>query len=298
MSAHPFYILDVFAETKYSGNQLGVVMNAGDIPDSEMQRIARETNFAETTFVLSEEPREGGYDVRIFTPQVELPFAGHPTIGTAWLIRRELIREAVEEVMLNLKAGPIRVSFECGEDMDGEISWLHQSAPRVGGGFSSEQAAGLLGINSADIDDRFPVESLFMGIEFMFVPLRSMDALRRAAFSADRKAAMGIPDLPAGQFLFCPETHDEKNDLCARMFALELGVPEDPATGSANACLGGYLLRHGYFGDGAVDVRVEQGYEIDRPSLLRVRAKADGDGDGMRISVGGNVIMTARGELV
>lgn len=294
MSPHPFYILDVFAETKYSGNQLGVVMNAADIPADEMQRIARETNFAETTFVLSDSPRDGGYDVRIFTPQVELPFAGHPTIGTAWLIRHEWLNGGVDEVTLNLGAGPIRVSFEGGQS-GAEISWLHQLAPRFGVEFSAGQAAALLGLDVADIDDRFPVEALFMGVEFMIVPLRNMAALKRAAFSAERKAALAIPELPAGQFLFCAETHSEGNDLCARMFAAELGVPEDPATGSANACLGGYLLRRNYFGDGPVDIRVEQGYEIGRPSLLRVRAETDGDG--MRIAVGGNVIMTAHGEL-
>ncbi|MGY8652208.1 MAG: PhzF family phenazine biosynthesis protein [Verrucomicrobiia bacterium] len=294
MSQHPFYILDVFAETKYSGNQLGVVLDAADIPEEEMQRIARETNFAETTFVLSDDAREGGYDVRIFTPQVELPFAGHPTIGTAWLIRRELLDGSADEVTLNLKAGAIRVSFEADE-AGVETSWLHQSAPTFGETFSAEQAAALLGLDVADIDDRFPVESLLMGIEFMFVPLRSMAALKRAAFSAERKAALGMPNLPAGQFLFCPETHSESNDLCARMFAAELGVPEDPATGSANACLGGYLLKHTCLDEGPVNVRVEQGYEIGRPSMLRVRAESDGGG--MKIAVGGNVIMIARGEL-
>lgn len=295
MSRHPFYILDVFAETKYSGNQLGVVLNAADLSTGEMQRIARETNFAETTFVLSNEPRDNGYDVRIFTPRVEVPFAGHPTIGTAWLIRRILLGDAADEVTLNLGVGPIRVSFD-RDARGGETAWLHQTAPEFGAEFSRELVADLLGVDVADIEERFPVQSVTMGIEFLFVPLKSQAALRRANFSADRKARLAIPDLPPEQFLFCPETHNVENDFCARMFAAELGVPEDPATGSANACLSGYLLKHGYFGEGSVDILVEQGYEIGRPSLLHVRGEVNEGG--MRISVGGNVIMSARGELV
>ncbi len=295
MNRHPFHILDVFAEAKYAGNQLAVILNAADLSSEEMQRIARETNFSETTFVLSDEAREGGFDVRIFTPAAEVPFAGHPTIGTAWVIRRERMKPATDEVTLNLGVGPIRVTFET--DAAGiERAFLHQVAPEFGEVFDAASVAGLFGLETGDIDERFPVQAVAMGIEFLMVPLRTMAALRRAKYSGERCAKLGIPDLPKLFHLFCPETHAPENDLCARMFGEAYGVPEDPATGSANACLAGYLLRHECLGPGPLDLRVEQGLEIGRPSLLLVRGRKEGNG--MRISVGGRVIMTARGELV
>jgi trans-2,3-dihydro-3-hydroxyanthranilate isomerase len=295
MSSHPFYILDVFAESKYAGNQLGVVLNAADLSEGAMQDIARETNFSETTFVLSEEPRDGGFDVRIFTPAAEVPFAGHPTLGTAWLIRRELLCDGPDEVTLNLGVGPIRVTFE-PDDQGVERAWLHQKEPDFGEAFDIGAIAELFGIGTGDIDDRFPIQTVSMGIKFVVVPLRSLAALKRATFSGERLRRLGIPDLPGLQHLFCSEAYADESDLCVRMFGEAYGVPEDPATGSAAACLTGYLLRHGYFGDGAVDVRIEQGMEIGRPSLLL--AKGEKAGGGMRISVGGRVLMTARGELV
>ena len=106
-----FYILDVFAEEKYAGNQLAVVRDAGGLSDAEMQKIAKEMNYSETTFILSEQPRGGAYDVRIFTPEIEVPFAGHPTLGTAFVIQQEIVGEPVEVVNLNLKVGQIPVTF-------------------------------------------------------------------------------------------------------------------------------------------------------------------------------------------
>ncbi|MBN1814459.1 MAG: PhzF family phenazine biosynthesis protein, partial [Anaerolineae bacterium] len=121
-----FYIVDVFAERKYSGNQLAVFRKAAGLSTDEMQAIAREMHFSETTFVLSDQPRDGGYDVRIFTPQAELPFAGHPTLGTAFVIRQEIIGRPAEQVILNLQVGPIPVTF------DGDILWMKQVEPQFG----------------------------------------------------------------------------------------------------------------------------------------------------------------------
>jgi len=112
-----FYIVDVFAEKKYSGNQLAVFKNAKALSDNEMQRIAKEMNYSETTFILSEEKRNSGYDVRIFTPEKEVPFAGHPTLGTAYVIQREIIKKPVEKIILNLKIGQIPVSLITVEKM-------------------------------------------------------------------------------------------------------------------------------------------------------------------------------------
>ena len=112
MSGRRLYILDVFAESKYAGNQLAVVRDAAELETHELQAIAREMNYSETTFLMDESPREGGYDVRIFTPAQELPFAGHPTLGTAWLIREELCGPETAQLTLNLGIGPVAVRFE------------------------------------------------------------------------------------------------------------------------------------------------------------------------------------------
>ena len=123
MTKRTFYILDVFAEQKYAGNQLAVFRNVAGISEAEMQQIAKEMHFSETSFILSEEKRNGGYDVRIFTPEHEIPFAGHPTIGTAYLIQQEIIKELVEKVVLNLKVGQIPVTFKYQvEQVD--IMWM------------------------------------------------------------------------------------------------------------------------------------------------------------------------------
>jgi len=135
-----FYIVDVFAEEKYAGNQLAVVRDAAVLSNSQMQQIAKEMNYSETTFILSEELREGGYDVRIFTPGAEVPFAGHPTLGTAYVIRQEIIKKPVETVNLNLKVGRIPVTFQdAGEGED--ILWMKQIEPTFGEVFDAGDIA-------------------------------------------------------------------------------------------------------------------------------------------------------------
>jgi len=126
-----FYILDVFAEEKYAGNQLAVVRDAATLSDKAMQRIAKEMNYSETTFILSDDPRDGGYDVRIFTPREEVPFAGHPTLGTAFVVRNEIASQAAETVVLNLKVGQIPVTFGRGGDDEGML-WMRQNEPVFG----------------------------------------------------------------------------------------------------------------------------------------------------------------------
>jgi trans-2,3-dihydro-3-hydroxyanthranilate isomerase len=283
-----FYIVDVFAEERYAGNQLAVVRGGADLPDETLQKIALEMNYSETTFVLSEEETDGGYDVRIFTPGEEVPFAGHPTLGTAYVIQHELLAGPVERITLNLKAGEIPVTF-------GEVLWMRQLPPTFGEVLDHASVAQALNLETADLDDRSPVQEVSTGLPALVVPLRDLDALRRCKVDWERYTEVAGPG--KNLYVFCPEPHDGgPGDLSARMFANDLGVPEDPATGSAAGCLAAYLLEHSYLGTDSVDVRVEQGYEIDRPSLLYLRATRDGDE--MRVDVGGKVQMVARGELV
>ncbi len=292
----PIYIVDVFAENKYVGNQLAVVRNAAGLSDIEMLKITREFKFSEATFILSDEMKNGGYDVRIFTPQAEVPFAGHPTLGTAYIIQSEIIGKPVEKVILNLKIGQIPVTFTY-KGGKADVLWMKQKEPAFGGKYDIETVARMLSVMVEDADVRFPIQDVSTGLEFMIVPLKSLDAIKRARVNKDEYFGLfkRIKKEPIGVLVFCPETYDKQNSLNVRVFAENHGIPEDPATGSGNGCLVGYLSRYRYFGKERVDIRVEQGYEMGRPSLLFL--KSDDRAGKIDVSVGGKVVMVARGEL-
>jgi trans-2,3-dihydro-3-hydroxyanthranilate isomerase len=291
MTKAAFYILDVFAEKKYAGNQLAVFRKAGAILSEEMQQIAREINFSETTFILSDEQRDGGFDVRIFTPREEVPFAGHPTLGTAHIIQNEILRGNAEKVILNLKVGQIPVTF--GKDGYG---WMKQIEPIFGGQHKAETLAAILKLDVAEIDGRFPIQEVSTGLPFFIVPLKNISALKNARIDKEKYFDL-IKDTDAkGILIFCPETHEPQNDISVRVFVDYYGVPEDPATGSGNGCLAGYLVKHRYFGKDNIDIRVEQGYEIGRLSLLLLRAALKDRN--IDVFVGGKSIIVASGEFV
>lgn len=290
-----FYILDVFAEEKYAGNQLAVFRDVQDLSDDDMQRIAKEMHYSETTFILSEEERDGGYDVRIFTPENELPFAGHPTLGTAYVIQQEIIKNAVEKVILNLKVGQIPVTFTYSEDHADNL-WMKQINPSFGQILEKKTISQVLDLDEADIDDRFPIQEVSTGMPDIIVPLETLDALKKAKIVSDKYYDLINHTESKAILIFCPETYKKENDLNVRFFADYFGVPEDPATGSANGCLAGYLVKHRYFGESQINIRVEQGYEIGRPSLLLL--KAEDREEEIDVYVGGKAIMVARGEFI
>ena len=290
-----FYIVDVFAESRYAGNQLAVVTDAASLTTHEMQQIARETNFSETTFLVSGEKEDGSFEVRIFTPTAEIPFAGHPSLGTAWVIRHELLEELRDEIVLSLEVGPIPVRFtDPGGERD--VLWMQQRPPEFGEQVDHATIADVLSLDLRDVDDRFPAQMVSTGLPFLIVPIRSLDAVRRARIDRPFYDELVEQRDMKSIFFFCAQTLDAQNRIHARMFADAFGVPEDPATGSACGCLGGYLIGHRYFGTDSVEVRIEQGYQIARPSILRVRAREIGET--IEISVGGKVVLVARGELV
>lgn len=292
----PLYLVDVFAETKYAGNQLAVVRNAAALSVTEMQNIAREMNYSETTFILSDNRVNEGYDVRIFSLDEELPFAGHPTLGTAFIIQQYLIGSMVDQVKLNLGVGQIPVSFSYTDDRP-DILWMKQVAPLFGARFEAEQVASALNIDPSLIDSRFPVQEVSTGLPFIIVPLVSLDAVRSC--NIDRVGYLKLIDQAEAKslFVFCPETYQIENQLNTRMFDDYHGIAEDPATGSANGCMAAYLVKYRYFGDSKIDLRVEQGYEIGRPSLLMLKAAEQSDGL-ISVEVGGKVFLVAIGELV
>jgi len=295
MSQLKFYIVDVFAEEKYTGNQLAVFRDAAEVPGDLMQKIAREMHFSETTFILSDTERDGGYDVRIFTPEAELPFAGHPTLGTAFVIQQEILKTKVDSVILNLGVGQIPVTFEFSENKV-DILWMKQMAPKFGQSYDREKIANIISIESSTIDERFPVQEVSTGFFALMVPLKSLDAVKRARINRNLYDAFVDQGGAPGILVFAPETYNKNNQLNIRFFADALGVPEDPATGSANGCLGGYLVKHRYFGTEKIDIQNEQGIEINRPSLIHI--KAEDKGVSIEINVGGYVIPVAKSELV
>ena len=243
-------IVDVFAERPLSGNQLAVVRGCRHLGTATMQAIALETNFSETTFVIEEFPDEAR--VRIFTPTRELPFAGHPTLGTAWVLGRDR-----DSYTLDLPAGRVRVTFEAGG-----IAWMRPPPVEPGDVLSAQSAAALLGLAPADIDDRYPCRFATIGPWFVLIGVNGLDALRRAAVRTDvydELAGEGV----LGVFVFAGEAYSEDAQFAARMFH-HRGLREDPATGSANTAFAAHLHSLGVRGG----IVVEQGFEIGRPSRL------------------------------
>ncbi|MCJ7681783.1 MAG: PhzF family phenazine biosynthesis protein [Candidatus Aminicenantes bacterium] len=289
-----FYQLDVFAEQQYFGNQLAVFRAAEDLSSEEMQLITREMNYSETTFILSDRKNKGGYDVRIFTPQHEVPFAGHPTLGTAFVINQEIDSGHEERILLNLKVGQIPVSFFY---LDKEVERLEmkQNQPTFHETYNKDLIAKALNLSPLDIDPGFPIQGVSTGLPFIITPLMSLDAVKRAVVNKDIFFSLIEKTEAKAILVFSPETYGEENDINARVFVDYYGIPEDPATGSGNGCLAAYLVANRFFGQDAISLRVEQGYEIGRPSILTLKAKKKGDA--FDIQVGGKVILVAKGEL-
>lgn len=270
-------LVDVFAESRYAGNQLAVVQDAAALDTADMQAIAREMNFSETTFVTAEDAL--GAQVRIFTPAEELPFAGHPTLGTAWVLR-----QGRPQVTLHLAVGPVTVRFDDARDM----GWFDAPAATLGEAVAPAIAADLLGLAPGELHPHLPPQQVSVGPHFLFVPLSSRDALRRARLDLARHQARATANGPSELvFLFCEGGYSADADYAARLFFLAPDLREDPATGSANAALAAYLQHH--LGR-SIDAIVEQGFEIQRPSRLYLRADPG-------VSVGGRVQLVARGVL-
>jgi len=294
-----FYIVDVFAERKYSGNQLAVFRDSSRLPSTTMQQIASEMHYSETTFITSERPSRGGYDVRVFTPGAEIPFAGHPTLGTAFIVQSEMIGKQVPAVNLNMKVGQIPVTFSY-RDGKADVLWMRQKEPEFGAELDPDATAKALGLRASDLAGDLPLMELSTGLPFVIVPLKGLDATRRARFDESKfMGAMeraGLPKRKAeGVLVFSPETYRKENDLNVRVFVPGVGVPEDPATGSGNGCLAAYLVKNRFRGNDHVDLRVEQGYEIGRRSLLLL--KAGSEGGKIQVNVGGQVQFVGKGEF-
>ncbi len=268
-------IVDVFAELPLAGNQLAVVQDCAGLSDQGMQAIAREMNFSETTFVTRE--GEGEADVRIFTPAAELPFAGHPTVGTAWVLAG-----GEGSISLNLKGGTVPVGFDNG------IGWMTPPSVQLGDPFDPSRTAKLISLPVNALDPDYPIRFAEVGPRFILIGVRDLESLRAAKLNGDLHQAYLNEGLSVQcVFLFTSEAYGPDADFASRMFFDTNGVREDPATGSANTAFAAYLhdLKGGEF-----NVVVDQGVEILRPSRLYLKV-------GEKIQVGGRTQLISIGTL-
>jgi trans-2,3-dihydro-3-hydroxyanthranilate isomerase len=293
-SDNTFYIVDVFAQTKNSGNQLAVIINANNLSDNDMQKIANEMHFSETAFIISDKPKKNGYDVRIFTPSTEVPFAGHPTLGTAYIIMHFIAKVPIHEITLNLKVGQIKVTRE-NYPNNQEILWMRQIQPLFGQKFSIQSFQKLLGLEKSDFDPKFLIQEVSTGLPFVIVPLKNLNSVKKAKVNQTLLSQL-TRKTQSGILVFSPQTYHKENNLNARVFVDEFGIPEDPATGSGNGCLAAYLSHYQYFGSSQINIKVEQGFEIRRPSIIHLKAKKTEEN--IDIYVGGKVFPIAKGKLL
>ena len=288
-----FYILDVFAEKRFSGNQLAVVIDGPDFTDEDRVAIAREFNFSETTFFAPSKDDEGAYPTRIFTPSGEIPFAGHPVLGTAHVIRKCLEIKDSAEVRLNLPAGAVPVTQ--GSLLSGPpVHIMKQPEPSFGRTIEHEVLAKVLGLRTEDLDNELPVEIVSTGLPFYIVPVLKLKSV--ASIVLDMTGYYDLVNNSAAKaiYAFSADTYVGENHFNARMFAPALGIDEDPATGSAAGCLAAYLSKYRRSTE-PLTARIEQGYEIGRRSLIQI--KAEKEGNSISVEVGGKVFDVAMGKL-
>ena len=298
---YEFVQLDVFTQTPLTGNPLAIFPDARGLNDAEMQAFAREMNLSETTFVLPEDVATEAHKVRIFTVAEELPFAGHPTLGTAlYLYASESAPNHKEsaQITLDLKAGKIPVRFTGNSEnagrnrVDGQVfGEMRQRDPEFGVTFSREEVAGLLGIAADEIP--WPIQSVSTGLPFVIVGIRNQETLASLNFP-HAQAAEFLKNTDAKFFYFlCPQRR-EKNRLEARARMFFYGG-EDPATGSAAGCAASWMVQHG-IAESDEQVVIRQGAEIRRPSEMYVRATRDGERV-TNVRVGGYAAEVLRGTV-
>jgi trans-2,3-dihydro-3-hydroxyanthranilate isomerase len=290
---------DVFTDRVFGGNQLAVFPDASEIPPELMAPIAKEFNYSETTFVLPPDDPSHTAKVRIFTPGGELPFAGHPTVGTAHVLAAiGTVRLTGDrtDIVFEEKVGPIPVSIRSANGVPTFAQLSVAQLPEVGPPPPSPDV--LAPALSLSVDDfalgaTMP-EAVSCGVPFLFIPLKNRDAVRRASVRLDLFNAALADYTTSKVMIFAMDPELDGHDVRARMFAPSIGVPEDPATGSACSGLSGYLAARDPRRDGTLRWVVEQGFEMGRPSILELEADKK-DGAITAVRVGGSTVMVCEG---
>ena len=291
-----FLQYDVFTSTPLTGNQLAVFPDGRGLTDAEMQAIAREMNFSETTFVLPAEHPATNVRMRIFTPGLELPMAGHPTIGTTFaLAHTGVIPHGAQRFVFGLNVGPTPVDLRW-RDRALTFAWMSQRPPVFGAPLADREAvASMLRLDVADLHPTLPVQVVSCGVPFLFVPLRDRAVVDRAGTDADGVERVAGKD---GVFIFALAESGREETVYSRMLGPQFGVPEDAATGSASGPLGCYLVQHGVVhGEQTQRMLSLQGVRMQRPSRIHI-AVAGVPNAITGVRVGGDAVLVATGELV
>jgi trans-2,3-dihydro-3-hydroxyanthranilate isomerase len=292
-----YSICDVFTDTRFGGNQLAVLPEAQGLSDRQMQQIAREFNFAESTFVF---PAEAGHTrkVRIFTPSIEVPFAGHPNIGTAFVLATAGefgVIDSSTSVIFEEKAGLVAITIQRRE---GDRFWCELAAPQrlsLGQTVSVQSLAKAVSLTPDDVVTRTHLPQVAsVGLPFLVAELKNRDALARARVNMEGLEALAAEGVTPDVHLYVRSGDDF--DLRARMFAPLDGVPEDPATGSANCALAGLLSHHQEAADGSFRWRIAQGVEMGRPSVLEARTEKR-SGTVENVWIGGASVLVSEGVI-
>lgn len=299
MPQRSYHLVDVFTDQQFGGNQLAVFTDGRGLSDAQMAAIAREMNLSETTFVLPPDDPAHDCRVRIFTPASELPMAGHPTVGTAFVLAREG-RTGVQDgdAAFTFEEGvgpiPVRLAMQAGQ---AQMIWMQQPAPTFGRIYDNrDDIAAMLSLTPDDIDRRYPLQVVSSGVPFLYVPLASRDAARRARLRTDIWEQVGLPNDILKLFMFTQEVEHSGSTVHSRMFAPGIGITEDPATGGASGPLGCYLVQYGIVPDDGRTFVSEQGIEMGRPSFLHIRIQRDGEAF-THVGVGGSCVYVGQGTL-
>ena len=300
--ARAFHTLDVFTDTVFAGNPLAVVPDGSGLDSAQMQAIAREFNLSETVFVLPPDNAAHTAKVRIFTPAREIPFAGHPTVGTAIFLAKEKFGTVEKEqdalILLEEQVGPVRVAVRV---KPGEAAFAEFDVPvlpeEAGLVEPVDQIAPALGLSPSEIGFENHVPTCFSaGVPFTFVPVRNMDVLAEATPMVQHwSTAFGTGDHP-NAFVYCRQTLQQSATFHARMFAPAMGIPEDPATGGAAAAFAGVIARFDNPPQGLHSGIIEQGYEMGRPSDIHYEVEFAG-GELSKVRIGGNAVDVSQGTL-
>jgi len=289
----PYFITEIFQTEKYTGNQLATFVVDESFPEKEMQEMARIFNISATSFILSPGKHDDFFNVRIFTPEKEVNFGGHSIMGSAYIIWKEVLHKSSDEIKIRLYDTEASVRIDSSGDRD--RVFMNNRSIHLGLHYDKVDIAPLLGLEPDDISDKSPVREAATGLYFIIVPILTLEAMKRAWM--DRRAYYkfftGENQRPF--YLYCNETYRSENSINARAFAHSIGVPEDPATGSGAAALGAYLRQY-YSPVNDINLRIEQGYEIHRRSLIELNVTGRGAED--KIIVGGNIQIISSGHLL
>lgn len=296
-----FCTLDVFTDHRFGGNPLAVFTDVPELPTEFMQNIAREFNLSETVFIVKPRDPRAKRRLRIFTPARELPFAGHPTIGAAFVLVEEGlagVTGAAGEFLLEEEIGLVPISVRRQADGAWFIQFTTATLPEEGPPPpTTSELATLLSVDESDIMKDADFAQFFScGVPFLFVPVRDRTVLARITINPVASRALQASVGASQLFVFCHDPEREDSNIRARMFAPELGVAEDPATGSAVAAFGGYLARRSWHKDGTLRWTIEQGFEMRRPSLLYLEVDL-ANGAVTAVRVGGTAVRMSEGSL-